>query len=185
MDEDGAFVQRISEAHPGYTTFITHLVTLASAYLPPFIYVTDTTNPRVTALVIDAILKDISSVPDTPPTYYAHVNAVACFTARLFYDAVLNALAGWKPSWETGCQIWPGDDTQRYNDGIDSFLHGLRRLCGELTGGPPSHGKGKGKAVASSSEDPTMVLLIERAERLYESLPDLLIPLTRLAELVS
>ncbi|KAF8841357.1 small oligopeptide transporter [Paxillus ammoniavirescens] len=183
MDEDGAFVQRISEAHPGYTTFITHLATLASAYLPPFIYVTDTTNPRITASVIDAILKNISSVPGAPPTYYAHINGVACFTARLFYDTVLNALAGWKPSWETGCQIWPGDDTQRYNDGIDSFLHGLRKLRGELTGGPPSHGKGKGKAVASSSGDPTMVLLIERAERLYESLPDLLIPLTRLAEL--
>ncbi|KAF9221234.1 small oligopeptide transporter [Gyrodon lividus] len=184
MDEDDAFVQRISTAHPGYTTFITHLATLASAYLPPFIYATDTLNPRVTASVIDAIFRDISSISDAPPTCYAHVNAVACFTARIFYDTVLNALAGWKPSWENGCLIWPGDDTVRYNDGIDSFLHGLRRLRGELMGGAPSRGKGKGKAVASlSEEDPTMVLLIERAERLYESLPDLLIPLTRLAEL--
>ncbi|KAF9235741.1 putative origin recognition complex, subunit 5-like protein [Melanogaster broomeanus] len=188
MDGDECFRQRISEAHPGYTTFITRLTTLASVYLPPFIYLTDTNNPRVTASVVDAIFEDISSISDAPPTYYAHINAVACFTARIFYDTVLNALAGWKPSWDNRCQVWPGDDTQSYNDGIDSFIHGLRRLRVELMGAPPAHGKGKGKgkgkAVAAvSGEEPTMVLLIESAERLYESLPDLIVPLTRLAEL--
>ncbi|KAG8220677.1 OPT oligopeptide transporter protein-domain-containing protein [Butyriboletus roseoflavus] len=185
MDEEEAFIQKISDAHPGYTSFITHLTTLASTYLPPFIYVTDANNPRVTTLVIDAIFQDVSSIPDAPPTLYAHVNAVACFTPRIFYDTVLNTLARWKPSWEDGCQVWPGDDPQRYNDSIDSFLHGLRRLRLERTGDPSKRkGKGKGKAVDSSNEqNSSMVILIERAERLSEGVPELIVPLSRLAEL--
>ncbi|KAF8553155.1 putative origin recognition complex, subunit 5-like protein [Imleria badia] len=183
MDEEEAFIQKIYDAHPGYLSFITHLTTLASTYLPPFIYITDTVNPRVTTSVIDAIFHDASSIPGAPPTLYAHVNAVACFTPRVFYDTVLNTLAGWTPSWENGCQVWPGDDVQRYNDSIDSFLHGLRRLRHERTG-DSSKGKGKGKAVASDSEqEPFMVILIERAERLSEGLPELIVPLSRLAEL--
>lgn len=185
MDEEGAFIQKHSDAHPGYAHFIAHLTTLASTYLPPFIYITDANNPRITTSAIDAIFRDVSSIPDAPPTLYAHVNAVACFNPRVFYDSVLNALAGWTPSWENGCQVWPGDDSQRYNDSIDSFLHGLRRLRLERTG-DPSRGKGKGKAVASANEqDPSMVILIERAERLCMSLPELVVPLSRLAELVS
>ncbi|KAH0838827.1 hypothetical protein J3R83DRAFT_7234 [Lanmaoa asiatica] len=187
MDEEDAFIQKISDAHPGYISFITHLTALASTYLPPFIYITDANNPRITTSVIDAIFHDVSSIPGAPPTLYAHVNAVACFTPRIFYDTVLNALAGWKPSWENGCQLWPGDDSQRYNDSIDSFLHGLRRLRLERTGDPSKRkGKGKAKAVASADEqDPSMVILIDRAERVPEGLPELIVPLSRLAELVS
>lgn len=48
-------------------------------------------------------------------------------------------------------------------------------------------GKGKGKARvdAGSDEDTRLVILIERAERLKESMPDMLVPLARLRELVS
>lgn len=187
MDEEEAFIHKISDVHPGYASFITHFTTLASTYLPPFIYITDANNPRITTSVIDAIFHNVSSIPGAPPTLYAHVNAVACFTPRVFYDTVLNTLAGWKPSWENGCQIWPGDDSQRYNDSIDSFLHGLRRLRLERTDDSSNRkGKGKGKAAASANEQgPSMVILIERAERLSEGLPELIVPLTRLAELVS
>ncbi|KAG9310424.1 putative origin recognition complex, subunit 5-like protein [Chiua virens] len=185
MDDEEQFVQKHTEIHPGYASFIAHLTTLASTYLPPFIYVTDPNNPRVTASVIDAIFHDASSIPDAPPTLYVHVNAVACFTPRIFYDTVLNSLAGWKPSWQDGCQLWSGDDAQRYNDSIDSFLHGLRKLRLERTGDRSrGQGKGKGKAVARTNEqEPSMVIFIERAERLFEKLPELVVPLSRLAEL--
>jgi hypothetical protein len=187
MDAEEVLIQKISDVHPGYKSFITHLTTLASTYLPPFIYVTDTNNPRITTSVIDAIFHDASSIPGAPPTLYARVNPVACLTPRVFYDTVLNALAEWRPSWENGCQVWPGDDSQRYNESIDSFLHGLRRLRLERTGDPSKRkGKGKAKAVASENErDPSMVILIERAERLSEGLPELIVPLSRLGELVS
>ena len=58
-------------------------------------------------------------------------------------------------------------------------------------------GKGKAKGKGRAAEEPEdvemkeaaserrFVLIIERAERLKESMPDLLIPLTRLAEIVS
>lgn len=186
MDEE-AFVQKLCDAHPGYASFITHLATLASTHLPPFIFVTDANNPRITASVIDDIFTGVSSILGAPHTLYAHVNVVACFTPRVFYDTVLNALAEWKPSWENGCQVWPGDDSQRYNDSIDSFLHGLKRVYLERTADPSrGKGKGKGKVTASTNEqDPSMVILIERAERLSQILPELVIPLSRLAELVS
>ena len=167
-----AFISRVSQDHPGYADFTARLCTLASAYQPPFIYITDASHPRVTAKVVDAILHQPSQCPDILPIVYARVNAVACFSARLFYDTVLNALAGWVPSWENGCQTWPGEDGVRYNDSIDSFLHGLRRLSADL-------------GTTSSSPEPTMVIVIERAERLCENLPELVVPLTRLAELVS
>ncbi|KAI6146825.1 OPT oligopeptide transporter protein-domain-containing protein [Pisolithus tinctorius] len=105
----------------------------------------------------------------------------ACFHARVFYDTVLNALAGWEPSWESGCQTWPGEDGVKYNDSIDSFLHGLRRLSAEHGTNLPIRNKGKGKT--SLIEEPSMVIFIERAERLCENLPELIVPLSRLAEL--
>jgi len=183
MEDLDVFINKLSQDHPGYTEFIAHLCTLASAYLPPFIYITDATHPRVTAKVVDAIFHHPSPIQ---AVYYAHVNAVACFSARVFYDTVLNALAGWVPSWENGCQMWPGEDRVRYNDSIDSFLHGLRRLSAGLGTIPgDAKGKGKGKATTSSSQEPTMVIMIERAERLCECLSELVVPLTRLAELVS
>ncbi|KAI6137244.1 OPT oligopeptide transporter protein-domain-containing protein [Pisolithus sp. B1] len=169
----------------GYANFIARLCTLASAYLPPFIYITDANNPRVTASVVDAIFRQVPQGSDFPPTCYARVNAVTCFHARVFYDTVLNALAGWEPTWESGCQTWPGEDGVKYNDSIDSFLHGLRRLSAEHGTNPPNRGKGKGKAKAktSSTEEPSLVIFIERAERLCENLPELIVPLSRLAEL--
>ena len=180
MDEEDAFIQQLSDAHPGYASLIAHLTTLASTYLPPFIYITDANSPRITTSVTDAIFLGASSISGAPPTLYAHVNAVACVTSRVFYDTVLNALAEWKPSWEDGCQVWPGDDSQRYNDNFDSFLHGLRRLRVERIG-DAFRGKGKDKA---NEQEPSMVILIERVERLCESLPELVVPLSRLAKLV-
>ncbi|PCH36912.1 hypothetical protein WOLCODRAFT_134400 [Wolfiporia cocos MD-104 SS10] len=126
---------------------------------------------------------------DSARLAYACVNAVACFTPRLFYDTVLNALAGWKPVWEDGCANWPGSSTdgQRWNENFDTFLHGLRAVCAHLQDDEDSSSamanvKGKGKA---KPEQMTvrLALVIERAERLKENLPDLLVPLTRLAEL--
>ncbi|KAH7889029.1 putative origin recognition complex, subunit 5-like protein [Phlebopus sp. FC_14] len=186
MDELDTIGQEIRDSHPGYTRFIDHLLIFASSgCLPPFIYITDTNNPRVTTSVLDSVFQKVSSVPGCPPTYYAHVHGLACFTARIFYDTVLNAFAGWHPTWENGCQNWPGDDGQRYNDSIDSFMHGLRRLRAEVESGPSTNSKAKGKEKAHEhgDEEPRFVLLIERAERICEGVPDLLVPLTRLAEL--
>lgn len=136
-----------------------------------------------------------------PQLAFAQVNAVTCFSARVLYDTVLNAIAKWKPRWEDGCENWPGSSGSgiRYNDGLDGFMHGLRALRTDLMrkgmeedasntrGKGKARSKGKGKAMASDrvEKNVRMVLVVERAERLKESLPELLIPLTRLSELVS
>jgi len=180
MDLDETIpLSQLSKRFPGYEKFISHITTVASSFAAPFLYITDRHNPRITASVLDDIYNNKADASDSPHVRFVHINAVACFTARLLYDTVLNALAGWEVAWENGCQNWPGEDGQRYNDSIDSFLHGLRRLRSTPWEG---NDKGKGRAV---EEGPTMVLLIERAERLKDNLPELIVPLTRLAELVS
>ncbi|OAX34000.1 putative origin recognition complex, subunit 5-like protein [Rhizopogon vinicolor AM-OR11-026] len=170
-------LSQLSPKFPGYENFITHITGVTSSFVVPFLYITDRYNPRITASLLSQIYCNRADTLDCPHIRFARINAVACFTARLLYDTVLNALAGWKVTWDNGCQNWPGEDGQRYNDSIDSFLHGLRRLRNIPWEG---NGQGKGKA---AEEEPTMVLLIERAERLKDNLPDLIVPLTRLAEL--
>ncbi|KAH7925660.1 hypothetical protein BV22DRAFT_1194968 [Leucogyrophana mollusca] len=185
--ENGDVIQAIIRKHPGYQKFITHISALTESYLPSFIHITDTNNLRLTSSVLDALFGNASSMPDYPPIHYAHINAVACFNTRLFFDTVLNSLSNWKVSWENGCRNWPGDDTQRFNDTVDSFFHGLRILRAQTPQGPSTAAKGKEKEkdIEPAQEEPVMILVVEKAERLAENLPELIVPLSRLAELAS
>ncbi|KAG1857044.1 putative origin recognition complex, subunit 5-like protein [Suillus subluteus] len=173
LDETNS-LSRLLEQFPGYGKFTSHITSVTSSFVLPFLYITDRHNPRITASLLNQIYRNSE---DCSPTHFAHINATACFTARLLYDTVLNALAGWEVAWENGCQNWPGEDGKRYNDSIDSFLHGLRNLRNKSWQGTA---KGNGR---TADEEPKMVLLVERAERLKDNLPDLIVPLTRLAEL--
>ena len=65
---------------------------------------------------------------------------------------------------------WGADDGVRWNDIFDGFMHGLRAVHAYL-------GKRKEK-----EGDVRLVIVVERAERL---IPELMVPLTRLTELVS
>ncbi|GLB40919.1 putative origin recognition complex (ORC) subunit 5 C-terminus [Lyophyllum shimeji] len=169
----------------GYEEFSDEISTLVDAFPPPFIYINDATSPRLTAAAVAAVLKDIH---DKEPgglrrVHYAMVNAVACFTTRLLYDSTLNALTRWSANWADGCANWGlEDDTQRFNENFDGFIHGLRAISAYLCSQGKGKGKGKQKA-QTDEEDVRLVIVIERAERLKETLPDILVPLTRLAEL--
>lgn len=173
LDESNS-LSLLLEQFPGYEKFTSHITSVTSSFVLPFLYITDRHNPRITTSLLNQVYRNSGG---HSPTRFAHINATACFTARLLYDTVLNALAGWKVAWENGCQNWPGEDGKRYNDSFDSFLHGLRNLRNKSREGKT---KGNGRTV---DEEPTMVLLVERAERLKDNLPDLIVPLTRLAEL--
>lgn len=168
--------------HPGYEKLVSELSSLISTYPPPFIYINNSTTPRITANVIQSILND-----NNASIRYAHVDGVACFTPRLFYDSVINDLAGWKPKWDDGCVNWDGSTDeggsgsgQRWNDNLDTFLHGLRAVRDSAA---KKLGKSKEKA-KKSDIDIRLVISIEYAERVKENLPELFVPLTRLAELV-
>jgi origin recognition complex subunit 5 len=128
----------------------------------------------------------MSQAPNSPGLHFAHVNAVTCFTSRLFYDSVLNALADWHPTWEDGCENWSaGGSEQRVNDGLDGFLHGLRAIATASTPMLGATRKGKEKAVENAERDTRLIVAVDKPERLKESLPDLFIPLTKLNDLVS
>ncbi|KAA1472762.1 hypothetical protein DENSPDRAFT_801542 [Dentipellis sp. KUC8613] len=190
-DEHLAYIARdLSALFPGTSTFTSHFLTLITTCPPPFIHVHDPLAPRTTAALLTHALTTLSSFPpsafpntdpdndDTdsqqqqlPHIAAAHIDAVSCFTPRLFFDTALNGLARWRPRWEDGARCWGAEDgAERYNDGVDGFMHGLRALRTE--------------AVLEKHENAVrMVLVVERAERLRDTLPDLLVPLTRLAEL--
>lgn len=122
---------------------------------PPFVYINDPIAPKYT---IQSLLSALEN-----KIRLVHLDGISCFTARLLYDTVLNGLAQHTPSWDEGCKGW---SQERANESLDSFLHALKDLHKSL----PS--------------DIRMALVIEKPERLKDRMPDIIVPLTRLAELV-
>ncbi|KAF9036920.1 hypothetical protein BDZ89DRAFT_1061614 [Hymenopellis radicata] len=132
---------------------------------PPFIFVSDPVGPRTSAKALRSLLSSLR-----PQLHFVQVNAIACFTPKLFYDVVLNGLAEWTPDWEEGCANWPGtSDFARYSDSLDGFMHGIKAVHGSL---------------CQDEGSKKLVLAIEQSERLAEKLPEIIVPLTRLAEIV-
>jgi origin recognition complex subunit 5 len=159
---------------PGYESFATLFADLLATSPPPFIYIHDVTTPHITSEAVSSVL---AAFPDKPPFLHAVVNASTCFTARLLYDTIIRKLADWTPTWESGCQLW---GEQRWNDNFDGFIHGLREISAERSKRFTT--KTRGQNAQSTSK---ITIVIERAESLKEYLPDLLVPLSRLAESVS
>lgn len=158
----------------GYENLVDELSQLLLLCPPPFIYVNDATTAHLTANLIADVLGNL----DDPlaQIHSAYVDAVSCFNSRIFYDTVLNAIVAWKPNWQDGCANWNvANDTGRWNDSLDGFLHGLRKVdrhCSDLPSAKRKNGNVR------------LVVAINRAERLRDNVPELIVPLTRLAELV-
>ena len=133
-------------------------------------YINDANAIQITIAVIDNVLNHLSSAPGPSKISYARTDAIACFSARLLYESIINSLACWTPQWEDGAVNWGADNGVRWNDTFDGFVHGLCAVHAYL-------GKGREK-----EGDVRLVFLVERAVRL---IPELMVPLMRLAELVS
>lgn len=183
----------------GYETLASHLTLLLTTYSPPFIYIRDPSTPRLTTCAVKSAVLSASAVDQedfsVAQITTAYIDAVTCFTPRLFYDTVLNALADWHLRWEDGCENWSdtkGVGGQRWNDSLDGFLHGLQAVYSHLgaiekssiSDSKPNKGKKKKPVQDEIETFKRLVLVIERAERLRDFVPELLVPLTRLAELV-
>ena len=200
LEQLDCLAKDISDSFPGNDALISQLITLITTCPPTFTYLHDPHTPRPTASLVNTLISSLSAIDanssapgdDAVPIFAsAQVNAVASFSPRLFYDTTFNRLAKWRPRWEDGCANWPGGTAggARYNDSLDGFLHGLRALQVQLSGDEtevqsPRKRRGKTRE-QNKAKAVKMVLVVERAERLRESLPGLLVPLTRLAELVS
>src|SRR4051794_22474931 len=85
-------LEKLCEDNPRHAKFVHQLSSQLSSCSPPFIYINDPNTPRITSTVVHALLQCTSQAPNSPGLHFAHVNAVACFTPRLLYDSVLNAL---------------------------------------------------------------------------------------------
>ena len=179
---------------------VSQITSLISAYPPPFLYVHDPATPRITSSSLQNALLGLQDTSSTVSYNLnlrcAFVDAVTCFTPRIFYDTVINALAGWIPDWNEGCSNWADSHRpygQRFNDSLDAFLHGLRAVQESFISDSHRPGNlGSSELVNRDSQrakegghrESRLVIVIERAERLKDSMPELLVPLTRLAELV-
>ena len=194
LEQLECLTREISNSFPGNDILISQIITLVTTCPPTFTYVHDPYTTRITASLVNALILSLSAidaksfVPEddvVPIIASAQVNAVSCFTSRLFYDTTLNRLAKWRPCWDDGCDNWPGGSTSvRYNDSLDGFLHGLRVLHAQLSDNESGQTSHRSRLKARVKNAVKMVLIIERAEKIKESLPEFLVPLTRLAELV-
>jgi origin recognition complex subunit 5 len=179
----------MASEHPGYEPLAAEISSLFSARAPPFLYVNDPVSPRTTAFVVNSVLSSIAHSSDASSrVYHAQVNAITCFNPRILYDTILNQLAEWEVKWADGCTNWTGDDDQRWNENLDGFLHGLMAVHSFIlrrNQAASSKGKFKQTDADLTTDSGQIVIVVERAERLSDQMPDLVVPLTRLAELVS
>ncbi|KAF8632083.1 hypothetical protein AX15_002059 [Amanita polypyramis BW_CC] len=182
---------------------IDELATLITIAPPPFIFIHDPVSLPDT---ISAVRNSVSSA-NTDNDSTAHVrsalaNGISCFAPRLLYDHVINSLANWSVEWDEGCVNWtlPHDMSsfaRRWNDSFDAFIRGLKALHSCIRSSrhqakqatdKKTRGRGKGKGKQKQVEEDVeeevrFVIVVEYAERLRSIMPDLLVPLTRLAEL--
>ncbi|KAK7052131.1 origin recognition complex subunit 5 C-terminus-domain-containing protein [Favolaschia claudopus] len=165
----------MATGHPGYERLVYEIISLFAGRVPPFLYINDRISVRTTGNVVNSVLSSISRSTDASSrVYHAKINAAACITPRMLYDTILNQLVEWQVKWEDGCKIWPGTDEQRWNENLDGFFHGLKAAYALRE-------RSNSKMVVGYSGQ--IIIVIERAERLPDHMPDLLVPLTRLAEL--
>jgi len=179
----------------GYESIVLELSALISNYPPSFIYVHDPQAYRSTRDILRNVLEDLSTTDERHgelPTFkicLGCADVAKCFTPRLFFESIIHELVGYSPDWEEGCSNWEGGSSTelRWNENTDAFIQGLRAANAHLekTFGPnAASGKGKGKGERRQYEGVRLVLMVEKAERLKETMPELLVPLARLQELV-
>lgn len=137
---------------------------------PPCIHICDPTTAQGTAKIIPELLNVAHQAADTPQIFSVQMDATECITPKILFDRILNGLADWTPDWEDNAQNWAPASGERHNHSLDAFVHGLRALYQERLG-------------IGSQQQAIVVVVISFAERLKETVPALINPLTRLADL--
>ncbi|KAI3619066.1 origin recognition complex subunit 5 [Moniliophthora roreri] len=136
---------------------------------PPFIYLNDITCPKLTCSDLVASMSE-KAKDSKPRIHYVVVDGLACFTARILFDTIINGFALWEPIWNEGCSNWSVEGSGRFNENLDGFLNGIKAVFSHLL-----HENG--------NENVRLILVVEKPERLRERLPDMIVPLTRLSEI--
>ncbi|KAJ3763553.1 origin recognition complex subunit 5 C-terminus-domain-containing protein [Lentinula raphanica] len=138
---------------------LNQVVSLLELSPPPFIFIN---APIASNFIVETLLSALQE-----KIRFVHIDGISCFTPRLLYDTILNGLSHHTPSWDDGCRNWSEETA---NDSMDSFLHALKSLHASLCS-------------ETRVDKLPLALVIDKPERVKERMPDLLAPLTRLAEL--
>ena len=186
-------MSEIMSFYPGRTNILSHLSILMAVAPPPFMHIFDPHTPRITCQLIASVLDALnaSDNPELKPLRYACVDAREVVASRQFYDRAINAFAGHRPTRANGYENWGGGT---WSDCFDSFVAGLREIGKTFSGGSEKKKSEVGDAMdITETSDPmlqtdsscNLILVIENANCLSGTLEELLVPLTRLSEMVS
>ncbi|KAG9102869.1 hypothetical protein FRC06_000933 [Ceratobasidium sp. 370] len=157
---------------------------------PPFMHIFDPHTLRTTCQLITSVLELLttSENSDIKPLRYACVDAREIVAARQFYDRAINAFAGHRPTPANGYENWAGGT---WSDCFDSFSAGLReigKLHSPVAGGEKTGVDTMGVTETGNQPDTAhacnLILVVENVNYLVGPLKELLVPLTRLSEMV-
>jgi hypothetical protein len=97
------------------------------------------------------------------------IDCIECITPRVLYTRIINGLASWSVSWDNGCECWGGKRNGNWDTSWDAFIQALTVLVRQLQ---------------TIEADARFILLLRNSDRMRDLLPNAIIPLTRLSELV-
>ncbi|KAG8999673.1 hypothetical protein FRB90_012025 [Tulasnella sp. 427] len=148
---------------------LNQLVELLQLHPPPFIFVHDPLNARPAPS---------SFLQSTLQSTNSHVLPISidcneCFTSKTIFHAIINQIAGWTPELDPKGKAvsWSNRHVSKWDKSFDSFVEALKVAYDETKGS------------RKSRKDLNLVLMFMNAERLKETVPALIVPLTRLREL--
>ncbi|KAF8673076.1 Origin recognition complex (ORC) subunit 5 C-terminus [Rhizoctonia solani] len=181
----------INQYYPGRSNILSHLSILMAVAPPPFMHIFDPHTPRTTCRLIASLLDILGSSddPELKPLRYACVDAREIVSARQFYDRAINAFAGHRPTRTNSYENWASGT---WSDSLDSFLAGLREI-GKLFAAEKKKSDSDIMDTTETSDQNeldqaiscNLVLVVENANYLSGPLKELLVPLTRLSEMVT
>lgn len=177
-------ISRLARVQQGRERFIEQVALLFTSPNPAFLYIHDPWTPDLTRTLLHSISTDLSRTSlFNLRTQHAFVDCVACFTPKVLYDTVINSLANVMCTWANGCHVWNGGP-HGWGDSFDGFLHALRTVHSELVNEDVGSSRPRNGTLEHRRKAIKFVLVFDRAERLRDNLPDLIVPLSRLGELV-
>ena len=143
------------------------LTTALLAKFPSFIFIRDTSAASVAHSTLQRIVSEQASV------YFAFVDCIACFTQRILFDSILYGVLDRLPDPDVSSKR--AFLSEQKNENVDDFLHNTRALFANVD---------LSSAKGTPGDMLKIAVVLERAERLKETLPRLVHPLSRLQELV-
>lgn len=153
------------------TKQLNHVAELLQLHPPPFIFIHDPLHSRPTP---SAFLHN-SLRNSTSQSVSALIDCNACFTSKMLFHAIINEVASCMPELNTKgkAMSWSNGNVSKWDRSLDSFVEALKSAYDETRG------------TRGTRKNTNLILLFENAGRLKETLPGLIVPLTRLDELVS